>query len=87
MRRKRLEGNPMAQTNSLMYLVFSMAMKGTTITEIKKFCRKVGSRGSTRLIKILRSGEHYDRTWTIDERDGYIKVKDIQYTKKRSKKR
>jgi hypothetical protein len=86
MKRKRLEGNPMAQTNSLMYLVFSMAMKGTTIDEIKKFCRKVGSRGATRLIKILRSEEHYGRKWRTEERDGYIKVKDIQYKKKRSQK-
>lgn len=84
MRSKRLDGNPMAQSNSLIYQAFSLAMKGTTLQAIKKLCTQVGSTGASRLIKILRSGEHYGRTWAVDERDGYIKVFDIKFSKKRT---
>lgn len=81
MRRKRFPGNPMAHSTSLIYKAFSLAMVGTTFKKIKKLCRKVGSTGEQRLIKILRSGEHYGRTWHYEERDGSIKVSNIQFKK------
>lgn len=86
MRRQRKEGNPMAQIKSLMYKVFSLAMDGVTVEQIRKFCRKFGSNGATHYIKVLRSGNHYGRQWEVEERDGYIKVKVIQQKKSKSKK-
>jgi hypothetical protein len=74
MQNRKLKGNPMFSARTLMYQVFSMAMNGTQISAIEKVCRKKGSTGFSRLLRILRSGKHYGRTWSINERDGFIKV-------------
>ena len=66
--------NPMFSSKTLIYKVFAMAMNGTKISKIEKLCRKKGSTGFGRLLRILRSGAHHGRTWTIEERNGFIKV-------------
>ena len=80
--------NPFTQRKTISYVVFAMAIEGTTLKKIEKFVIKKGSdiRGVGRLLRILRKEEFNGKSWRYIEKDGNIRVESTDERKARKRK-
>jgi hypothetical protein len=72
---KKKNENPFNEPTSLIYQVYEMLLKGTTVEQLNEFAHSKGGSGQ-RLLRIIRSGSWRGNSWEVEESgDGKIKVK------------
>ena len=70
--RNRNMSTPFRET-SMLGRAWTMGIRGTSVTELVKFCKKEGSNIGW-LLRVLRSKKRFDWTWKIQEENGKFKI-------------
>jgi hypothetical protein len=64
---------PFKQETSIIARAFQLAQKGSTIKDLTSFVKKEGGE-PTRVLRILKGGSAYGKTWKVHENKGQLKI-------------